>query len=458
MKKVTYFDVEWANNKNKSICQMGIMCENFEDGEPIYPEKNVYVNPEDRFEDGCVRVHHITAEKVAHEPTFPEVWREVEPCFTNSIIIGHNVAGADLDALTKNLQRYNIDIPTLYYVDTLRIAREFVPSFAIQNYEMSTLCKLFGVEIDNEHDAFDDACACKDLFLALHKAYHFSLDQYVHRYDASENFRFVEYVSNPQLRKSIGEFYGTIQGIGMDCEVSSKELEYIKNWEAEHKQFAEHDDVAEIFALIKRITRDSIITPDELQNLHGAMTKYYQNISSSEVTISTQILSGILKGIRSDGVITLQECNALSKWLYEHDYLRGHYPFDKIMELLDDILEDNHVTDEESQYLLSEIDKILNPVASLKTQICSVKGMTICLSGTFSHGSKSKVEEYIKERGGIIVGSVSKKLNILIVGDMGCDAYAHDNYGTKFRRAKELIEQGCSILIIKEEDFYTQIK
>ena len=51
MKKVTYFDVEWANGKNKSICQMGVMCENYEDGEPIYPESNIYVNPEDKFDE-----------------------------------------------------------------------------------------------------------------------------------------------------------------------------------------------------------------------------------------------------------------------------------------------------------------------------------------------------------------------------------------------------------------------
>ena len=41
MEKVTYFDVEYANSKNKSICQIGIMCENYSDGEPYYPEKNI---------------------------------------------------------------------------------------------------------------------------------------------------------------------------------------------------------------------------------------------------------------------------------------------------------------------------------------------------------------------------------------------------------------------------------
>ena len=55
MEKVTYFDVEYANNKNKSICQIGIMCENFSDGEPYFPERDIYINPEDGFDDFCIK-------------------------------------------------------------------------------------------------------------------------------------------------------------------------------------------------------------------------------------------------------------------------------------------------------------------------------------------------------------------------------------------------------------------
>lgn len=458
MKKVTYFDIEWANGKNKSICQMGIMCENYEDGEPVYPERNIYINPEDMFDEMCIQVHGICASMVADKPTFPEVWKEIEPCFTNSIIIGHNVASADLDALTKTLQRYNIDIPELYYVDTLEIARAYVPSFAVENYSMSTLCKYFGVIVDTEHDAFDDACANKDLLIAMAKTYHFSIDKFVHRYFANESFKFVQYVSNPLLRKAISDFYGLIQGISIDGKVSSDEFEHIKNWKNANYQYRECAEVSEIIEFIDEITSDGVITSDELNGLHGIMTKYFHTLSSSEITIATQVLSGILKGIASDRIVTLDECNELKKWLYHNEYLRGHYPFDRIMGLLDKVLEDNQITEDESNLLLSEIDDILNPVESIKSQISDVKGQNVCLSGNFSYGQKSKVEQYIKDRGGIIVGNVSKKLNILIIGDLECDAYAHGTYGTKTKKALELIAQGCPIYIIKEKDFFAQVK
>ena len=122
MNKVTYFDVEYANPQNKAICQMGILCEDFKTKNPCYPELNIYVNPEDRFDYQCVRIHGITDSKVIDKPTFPEVWETIEKYFTNAVIVGHNVAGSDLNALVKNLRRYDLDIPVMYYIDTLEIA------------------------------------------------------------------------------------------------------------------------------------------------------------------------------------------------------------------------------------------------------------------------------------------------------------------------------------------------
>lgn len=159
MNKVTFFDVEYANSKNKSICQIGLVCEDFITREPILPERNIFINPQDGFDYSCVKVHGITDEKVKNAKKFPEVWKEIEQYFTNAVVIGHNVASTDLDALVKNLRRHNLDIPEFYYICTYELAREYVPRYFVQNYGMSTLCFYFDVEMDSAHDAFDDACA-----------------------------------------------------------------------------------------------------------------------------------------------------------------------------------------------------------------------------------------------------------------------------------------------------------
>ena len=116
-------------------------------------------------------MHGITASQVANEPSFPEIWKDIEKYFTNAVVIGHNVASSDLDALVKNLRRYNLDIPEFYYICTYDLARKFVPSYAVPNYSLASLCEYFEIDIDSEHNAFDDACACSDLFNALVKAY-----------------------------------------------------------------------------------------------------------------------------------------------------------------------------------------------------------------------------------------------------------------------------------------------
>lgn len=450
MKKVTYFDVEYANSKNKSICQIGIVCEDYNNGEPYYPEQNIYLNPADGFDDMCVKVHGITADKVKNAPSFPDVWPEIEKYFTNTVIIGHNVAGADLDALTKNLKRYDIDIPELYYICTLDLAKAYVPSFAVENYKMSTLCAYFDIDIDSEHDAFDDACANTDLFKALVQTYEIDVRKHVKRYIPHEIRSFEQYVSNPVIRKSISEFYGIVRGFSLDDVILPEEVVYIKKWRDEHEQFSSFEEISSIISVIDRILEDGVVTVKETFQLQQTIKRYMDNISSSPVTLATQILNGIMEGIIVDGEITTEESENLRGWLYDNIHLSGHYPFDKVISILETALSDSVISREESKYITETIQSILNPVDSLKVQLNSIEGKSICLSGNFSYGSKADVERYIIEHGGTIDSSVKKSTNILLVGACECQAYSHGTYGTKVKKAIEYNNKGCNIQIVKE--------
>ena len=459
MEKVTYFDVEYANNKNKSICQIGIMCENFSDGEPFYPERDIYINPEDGFDDNCIRIHGITRDKVKDERTFPEVWKEIEKYFTNAVIIGHNVAGADLDALVKALKRYDLDIPVFYYICTLDLAREYVPSYEVPDYSMSTLCEYFGVEIDSEHNAFDDACACADLFKAIVEKYDIDVNKIrATRYYADEEKEFSLYMANPMVRKSISEFYGVIRGFSIDNEISAEEIKYIANWKKEYAVYSNQKDIAAIISVVDKILADGKITLDEITELQGVVKAYLDIVSTSHITLATQILDGILKGITVDGKITESECKNLRQWLYDNIYLSDHFPFNKAMEILDKVLEDSIITKEEAEYINSMINEMLNPVDSLKEVVNSVDGKHVCLSGNFSYGQKSDVERYVVEKGGIIDSTVKKITDILMIGNCECQAYANGTYGTKVKKAIEYNEKGCNIKIIKESDFFASVK
>lgn len=455
MEKVTYFDVEYANNKNKSICQIGIMCENFNDGEPYYPEKNIYINPEDGFDDFCIKIHGITKDKVENKPTFPTVWKEIEKYFTNAVIIGHNVAGADIDALIKSLKRYNLDIPEFYYICTLDLARKYIPAYEIRDYSMSSLCDYFGIDIDSEHDAFDDACACADLLKAIIKKYGLDInDIEVKKYNSFTTNEFSSFLSSPIIRKSISEFYGIIRGFSIDNKITVAEYEYIKNWRNKYSVYTNYKDIMNIITIIDKIIADEVITLDEIVELQSIVKEYLDIVSTSPITLATQILDGILKGITVDGQISEIECKNLRQWLYDNIYLSDHFPFNKTMKILDKVLEDSIITKEESDYMTNIIQDMLNPVDSLKEKINSVYEKHVCLSGNFEYGQKADVEKYIISKGGIIDSSLKKTTDILMIGNNECQAYSNGTYGTKIKKAIEFNEKGGNIKIIKESDFF----
>lgn len=452
MEKVTYFDVEYANSKNKSICQMGLVCENYKTGDPYYPEQNIYVNPCDGFDDMCIRVHGITAAKVKDAPIFPAIWKDIEKYFTNTVVIGHNVASSDLDALVKNLKRNNIDIPELYYICTLDLAREYVPAFAVENYRLGTLCEYFDVDIDSEHDAFDDACANADLFRALVSTYNIDINAHIKKYIPHEVNTFDQYIANPILRKSISEFYGIVRGFSIDNKITTEETAYIVKWRDEHQQYMAQKEIAAIINEIDNILADGVVTVEESFKLQEVIKQYMNIAASSPITLATQILNGIMEGIVIDGEISTEESENLRRWLYDNIYLSGHYPFDKVIAILEDVLADSTVTAEESAYITETIQSILNPIESLKAQVHSVEGKHVCLSGNFAYGSKADVESYIIQRGGIMDASVKKSTDILLIGACECQAYSNGTYGTKVKKAIEYNQKGCKIQIVKETD------
>ena len=73
-----------------------------------------------------------------------------------------------------------------------------------------------------------------------------------------------------------------------------------------------------------------------------------------------------------------------------------------------------------------------------------VNGKTFCITGTFSIGSRSWIINQLESLGGISVGSVTKKTDILVVGEKA---------GSKLNKAQEL-----GIIIYNEKDLENIIK
>ena len=456
--RVTFFDVEYANSRNKSICQIGILSRDLSNPQSAVEKVNIYVNPEDGFDDYCVRVHGITKDTVKDAPTFKTVWGDIEKHFTNAVVIGHNVAAADLDALEKNLNRYGIEMPEIYYICTYELAKKLVPSFAVRDHSLGALCNFFGITFDAHHNAFYDACACSDLLDKLVEQSQISLEAEVQRFVAESNTDFVAYISNASLKKDIHALYGMVKGFALDSDISDEELQYIRNWRETFAVYQSHTDIAMIIEVVDQIMADGVITVKESKLLQATIRQHLDVSSTSMITLNTQILNGIIKGVITDDVITAEECESLQEWLYENNYLSGHFPFDKLYTRVEAVLEDGVLTPEEAKLIKNEIEELLNPVESLRKEVMSLAGKRICLSGNFAFGQKSAVEQYIIEQGGIVESSVKKTTDILVVGDYECQSYSNGTYGTKVKKAIEYNGKGCSIQITKESDIIKPAK
>ena len=451
MKNYLYFDVEYANTKNKSICQMGLMIEDAITRNPTFPELELLVNPEDDFDINCVNVHHISKGAVENAKTFREIWPSIEKYFVNSVVIGHNVSNSDLDALCKNLIRYNIPLPELYFIDTYTIAKECISPLQINSYSLSSLCEFFDIDIDCEHNAFDDACACSDLFRCLIESFGINPNDYVCHYVFHSNYSYSPYLNSLSAIRELTLLLGDIKGMLSDRRISSEETAHLKEWYSTHQSLKANKEGAEVLNLIGSVLSDNIVTVEEAEQIERKLVQIAQIFSSSEETKATQTLQGIIRGIKADEELNEEEISNLQTWLYKNDYLTGHYPYDRIKTAVDKTLEDRIVTPDEQKYLLTLFDELFNPVKKANELTININNNEFCLSGDFSHGSKKDVENYIFANGGTVAANVRKKTNYVVVGSYGSAAYSNGTYGTKVKKAMEI-----GVTVITEKQLYNE--
>lgn len=152
-------DFETANHQRNSVCEMGIAV--VVDG-AVIESRSWLVRPQRNwFHPMNVRIHGITAERVAHEPEFDAVWQEAKPYFENANVVAHN-ASFDLGVLRHVLAQYNLAPPPLTYSCSLAVARRAWKG--LPSYGLKALAKHFSLPL-NHHSAEPDAIASAEIML-----------------------------------------------------------------------------------------------------------------------------------------------------------------------------------------------------------------------------------------------------------------------------------------------------
>lgn len=430
-------DIENPNTRGNSICSIGIII--VKDNK-IIDKKYSLINPEDRFDINNSKITGLTYADVKDAPTFKEYWKIIEDLFKNNVIVGHNIT-YDLSVISKALERYDIDAPVFNYYCTLKLSRKYINT---NSYSLDSLCDLLKINLDNHHNALEDALASQQIFEYLNK-----------RNDIgnSEKFELINKVSDSmdsKLETNINTLYGIIKGINYDGIIDDKEIEKLRLWVEDNRLYKQYSLFDRIINKLEEILEDNVITEYERIELEKLVTSINESKIYSESTLALQILNGILDGIVCNQKVNQKEIENLNIWLRQNDYLKDVYPYDKVLLEVNKVLEDGILTEEESNYIFDTFNEIVNPDFSDDENI-DFNGKTFCLTGEFKCATKQEISKKLQELGGTEKKGVSSKLDYLIVGGVGSDAWKFGKIGGKQAKAQELNEKGANIKIIDED-------
>ena len=154
----TVFDVETPNRLNDRMSAIGITVIG---GGEIVDEFYSLVNPETHFDYFNTKLTGISADTVNGAPTFPELWKKIEPYLSDGILTAHN-AVFDMGVLKKCLTGYGIEWKkSAKYLCTVKIGRACLPDMS---HSLDVMCEHYGIALDH-HQAASDSRSCAEILL-----------------------------------------------------------------------------------------------------------------------------------------------------------------------------------------------------------------------------------------------------------------------------------------------------
>ena len=153
-------DFETANDNLNSACSIGIVAVN---NNQIIKKRYYLIKPPIvRFDKKNIEIHGITEKDVEDQADFKGIWNKIEPYIANNLLVAHN-ATFDMSVLKCCMQEYNISVPDIKYVCSIPVST-YAFNVKVGN-SLAERTKLLGIELENAHNALDDAVACAELVI-----------------------------------------------------------------------------------------------------------------------------------------------------------------------------------------------------------------------------------------------------------------------------------------------------
>jgi len=158
--KFAALDLETANSKKSSICQIGIAF--FENG--ILTDKWMsLINPEDTFFSVNIGIHGITAEITKSAPTFKEIWEELRQILQENLMVSHTTF--DRQAIETACENHGLEMPPVRWLDCTTVVRRTWSQFSKGGFGLANMSEFLGIPFKH-HDAYEDARMCGEILNA----------------------------------------------------------------------------------------------------------------------------------------------------------------------------------------------------------------------------------------------------------------------------------------------------
>lgn len=162
MKNFVAIDFETANQHRSSVCSVGIVV--VKDGEIVDSYYSLIRPTPNYYWEVCQNVHGLSREDTDTAPTFPEVWREIEPKIEDLPLVAHNKM-FDETCLKSVFRSYGMSYPNYPFYCTLIAARRVFKQ--VPNHRLNTISEICGYHLENHHHALADAEACAAIALKI---------------------------------------------------------------------------------------------------------------------------------------------------------------------------------------------------------------------------------------------------------------------------------------------------
>lgn len=183
-------------------------------------------------------------------------------------------------------------------------------------------------------------------------------------------------------------------------------------------------------------------------------------------------LIGLVKGVLADGAICQGEVEYLYAWLNANRNAAQLWPASVLYPRIAAALADGHVDADEERELMELLsstagsntavlkgeasDSTALPLCSPAPQVTAA-GRTFCFTGKFNSGTRQWCESRTVEFGGVPAKGITKKLNYLVIGEIGSRDWLHSTHGLKIKKAVEYRDAGVPLHIISEKHWYEHL-